>query len=560
MSKLVLVQFENTIVDVDTALTEMYAKQFSKEAELQSLESLITGKSTTPRKVLHKISNLINTPDFYLNLEPVEGAKEILQDIYHYAESFPEIIDLRLCIASHPYKGSLRFESESFTASIETTCATITQKLTWIERVYGTKFLQKVVIMDDTNPYQLIPCDYYISTKNVPNTGKFTPIMLSRPYNIHVTDVNRLKQWKKWKTAFQLTISSEHVIPTSEDENIKSFVHGSKDSTDIDRLYLFPGTSLPSHKQCVEFVHSSGTEDRNMFVIGTEDDQDTGYVKECFKGSADELNNAFFTTYHLHEQTFPLPIRAKINRCVPLKCCNTLLSLLVKVRRSSVRDAVVKALRGYDFDSRRACLKSINYETLAGQLNPDDIKFCAFRLGQTLGLVQGKELFTKQEISEYYPDLRALLYRESQDLKIIERYKNMFLEAMSRVKVVKSKALHMFVFAQDVTNWFEAQSNGMIIDMKEQAMSCVMWPLEHAHELPCDWNVEPEISMNSATTHVFKHEGQIYITGHNKFENKMLTKKEVENLPLENFDFIFKQDDTVPFAQRSKLTNRIKLF
>jgi hypothetical protein len=61
---------------------------------------------------------------------------------------------------------------------------------------------------------------------------------------------------------------------------------------------------------------------------------------------------------------------------------------------------------------------------LATQLNVDDWKYIAFhlgrnawetdlhRLGQTYALTQGKECFTKSNLSEYLPTLRPFLYRE----------------------------------------------------------------------------------------------------------------------------------------------------
>jgi hypothetical protein len=570
MSKLVLVQFENAVCELDTTLTKVFAQQFPNEAPLPTLDSVLDGTSTSPRKILHKLSNLLNANDFYANLEPVEGAKEILQDIYHYTENFPDIIDMKICITSHPYKGSVRFDSEPLSPSIDVILSTIDQKMRWIDRIYGPKFLQKVIIVDDLRPFDVINCDYYIGVRNViPNRRQFVPILLSRPYNQHLTSENRLKVWKKWKNPLQLTLTASQVISTDDDssidDQIKSFVHGSKDSSDIDRLYMFPGNTLPPHKQCVEFIHASGTEDRNLFVIDTipgNSDTSTGYIHKCHKGSADELNNGFFTTYHLHEQKNPLPICGKINRCVVLKCCTTLLNLLVKIRRTSVRDSVVKALQGYDFDLRRQCLSCVNFTALQGQLNPDDIKFCAFRLGQTIALMNGIELFTKKDISDHFPDLRPLLYREEQNLETIEKYKNEFLDGMKGVRAIKSKALHMFVSkGEEMGNMFEAQSNGLIIDMREQTMMCVMWPLEFENDFKNDWTMEKEsmAEHDGKYVHVFKHDGQVYVTSNSRFDVPKKISKQLArlDLQLDQFYYIFHEGDTKPFAKRSKLTNRL---
>lgn len=114
-------------------------------------------------------------------------------------------------------------------------------------------------------------------------------------------------------------------IFTGEDPyaSLPFFRHGSADSLDEDRLYLFP--EMPDDKTCRQFI-SGVSDDRNIFVITD------GYVSDCYKGTKfhrkrlsftlgypDEIQNALQETYPLHKQEFQLPLSVRAQRVVTLK-------------------------------------------------------------------------------------------------------------------------------------------------------------------------------------------------------------------------------------------------
>lgn len=108
---------------------------------------------------------------------------------------------------------------------------------------------------------------------------------------IKVSKDEKKEEKKKWRQRKRILKESkqedgdeeekEEKLEMSEDFSVYKwiswFTHGSQDSTDVDRLYLFP--TLPSRNFCLHFYHEGKEkgEDRNIFVIKD------GYVYDCFK-------------------------------------------------------------------------------------------------------------------------------------------------------------------------------------------------------------------------------------------------------------------------------------
>lgn len=190
------------------------------------------------------------------------------------------------------------------------------------------------------------------------------------------------------------------------------YIHGSADSIDLDTVYVFE--EMPSFQQCQQFCRSEDIENRNIIVIRD------GIVADCFKGLADEVNNAIYTTYPLHVQKYPLLIERMVPRDVFLKDIVASRKLLSALTRTNFRTDVKAALRG-SWQSRlsllcRLDLSEVRFAQTGEGLSREHGKMFAFQLGQAVALHRGKELYTKADVAAVFPDLRPYLYREDAPL------------------------------------------------------------------------------------------------------------------------------------------------
>ena len=185
------------------------------------------------------------------------------------------------------------------------------------------------------------------------------------------------------------------------------YVHGSEDSVDVDVIYVFD--QLPDIAACKSFCDGKGNENGNIIVVKD------GVVAAAFKGSVDEVNNALFYTYQLHEQDCPLIIKRPVERDVILKDIKVVRKILSSFSRTQFRADIKEALRG-NWKTKLSVLKSVEYEKIDFSSIPkttskDLLKTLAFQVGQALALHQGVELYTKRSIAEYFPELKDYLYR-----------------------------------------------------------------------------------------------------------------------------------------------------
>lgn len=185
------------------------------------------------------------------------------------------------------------------------------------------------------------------------------------------------------------------------------YVHGSEDSTDLDVHYVFD--NLPSFNECQIFCSSDPSENRNIIVIKK------GIVTDCFKGTPDEINNGVFLTYSLHEQNCPLLVKELIPRDALIKSVRAVRCLLSHYSRTSFRSLVKSALRSPSWDEKLQALRQIDFKGVNDfkkDTRENVFKIFAFQIGQTLGLLDGVELFTKSSIASHFPLLRPYLYRK----------------------------------------------------------------------------------------------------------------------------------------------------
>lgn len=195
------------------------------------------------------------------------------------------------------------------------------------------------------------------------------------------------------------------------------YIHGSEDSIDIDVFYVFD--AIPDMQECKRFCYDENGENRNIIVIKD------GIVTDCFIGTIDEVNNSLLDTYSLHEQEYPLLVTRRVERDVEKKIVRATRGILSIISRTQYRSEVKIALRS-GLSTRLDTIKDIDFTTIDfSELNKQfDSEHCkkviAFQIGQSLGLLDGVELYTKSSIAKQYPVLKQFVYRETDaDLKVL---------------------------------------------------------------------------------------------------------------------------------------------
>lgn len=207
------------------------------------------------------------------------------------------------------------------------------------------------------------------------------------------------------------------------------WIFGSRTSQDVDALVIVEKLgSIAENKQTVSDMESKLQikYDRTLNLnLGT---LENGSLKEVYKGTVDEVNNSIMDTYSLHKQECPLLITHRIHRDVDLKIIRCLRIILSFYSRTPHRTQVKKALSG-DVSLKHETLKAIDISTVL-ELGSgkhvdfyDYLKTLAFQLGQTRALIDGVELYTKEDIGVKYPQLRIFLQRTLSDLSVLESFK-----------------------------------------------------------------------------------------------------------------------------------------
>lgn len=210
-------------------------------------------------------------------------------------------------------------------------------------------------------------------------------------------------------------------------------IFGSENSVDIDVMFFVE--EIPQNidacralcmKLAEEFAQKQQVEKKiNANIAKIEN----GCIVQIFKGMIDESNNALFYTYNIHNQLFDNQIHQLLPRNIDAKLVRTYRVLLSFLTKTTERVQVKAALRG-DFSLKLAALQKIelhHYETEDSLGNtvsiPDFQKTFAFQIGQTIALLEGKELFTKNEIAAYFPDLQPYLNRNlGESHQVLQKY------------------------------------------------------------------------------------------------------------------------------------------
>jgi hypothetical protein len=147
-----------------------------------------------------------------------------------------------------------------------------------------------------------------------------------------------------------------------------------------------------------------------------------GRIINVHKGTYDEVNNSVLTTYTNHKQFHPLILEYKYirggaeNEFTHLKvkrCLRFIISFFSRVEE--LRPYIKVAMKG-NVDQRLDALRQIDlrkHTDFSGKKEkPEDIyKVIAFQLAQTLCLVVGVEIFSKEDAMKHCPQFTNALMR-----------------------------------------------------------------------------------------------------------------------------------------------------
>lgn len=325
---------------------------------------------------------------------------------------------------------------------------------------------------------------------------------------------------------------------------------GSEDSIDEDTIYLVG--SIPPIQECKRFCDQK-PDNRNLVVV-----QD-GVITDCYKGLPDEVNNAIFYTYGLHNQQTENPVTQPVKRLVPLKVFRALRVTLTQLTRTQYRPLVKPALKSNQYSSRLEALSQIDFTRV--DINPNYFKTIAFQLAQTETLIDGDELYTKKDLANTFPELSDFLYRKTGNKNMLNLHKDSLLSKLWDVYTRTDKELNLFCYKNGAEinegngwNQFARQSRGMIINGKTER--CIYYPFDkffRLDEMPESSESalpdhEPEIAekVDGSMIAVFMHDEELrfackgnLVTPTAKKAEQIAKKYDFHNLDFSRFHYVF---------------------
>lgn len=217
--------------------------------------------------------------------------------------------------------------------------------------------------------------------------------------------------------------------------DVKYQVFGSPSSIDLDICFFVK--SIGSIQECkveLKRLESCFNNETSKCINGNLCVIENGTVVACFKGAKDELNNSLFSTYSFHEQKYIAQIKRMLVRDANLRIERCARSLVSCFTRTVLRKEAKDALRG-NYCDKSDFLVKLNLEdyTEFGKIGSkiEVYKSMAFQLGITLALIDGIELYTKEDVAEKYSGLSNYLSRKPHD--------SFFLNECIQQFVLKSK-------------------------------------------------------------------------------------------------------------------------
>jgi len=238
---------------------------------------------------------------------------------------------------------------------------------------------------------------------------------------------------------------------------IKFQIFGSKSSQDYDVLVFVDklGTISENHelikKLNIELetifndaVMSYKKVNANIGIL------ENGQIVKVFKGYPFEVNNAMLFTYENHKQlcdqyiTKAYPLTKDIAHLKLKRCLRFILSFYSRI--PEWRPDIKAAMRG-DFKKRLDMASKINftkYTDFPGkdELIEDIFKVIAFQLAQTTLLLKGIQIYSKEEVLDYFPEFESFIKRQNifdSDLEYLDGFWTELLDiANDEIKIMKS--------------------------------------------------------------------------------------------------------------------------
>ncbi|WP_303917917.1 hypothetical protein [Draconibacterium sediminis] len=198
------------------------------------------------------------------------------------------------------------------------------------------------------------------------------------------------------------------------------YIFGSEDSIDTDVLIVHPDSKgLESDSQLIKQINETYpiTRNWNINIIKIEDGVIINSIPS--KGNPDSVNNSLFETYNLHEQKHPFPQIRKVKRNKDLAIEKCLVSIFTFYKRTIHHEfykTIPKEIKNGKANTkdRLSFLEKIDFNILPYNediKNKNAFKSLAFHVGQTISLLNGIEIYTKQKLITHHPDLAAIVSR-----------------------------------------------------------------------------------------------------------------------------------------------------
>jgi hypothetical protein len=204
-------------------------------------------------------------------------------------------------------------------------------------------------------------------------------------------------------------------------DNLPTYqIFGSENSTDVDIVFFvdkIPNTIIDAANLCKQYCSSLELDYNKKKLNANLAVKQNGILKDVFKGTSDELNNALYHTYKHHQQKHEQQISRLLMRDINLKylrCSRMILSFLTKTSfRNNIKTALDSTIQ-----TKLEVLKNIDLNLIIDfgrNANIIEIKkTIAFQLGQTLLLNDGIEVYTKNEVADKINILKPYLLRDTQ--------------------------------------------------------------------------------------------------------------------------------------------------
>ncbi len=208
-------------------------------------------------------------------------------------------------------------------------------------------------------------------------------------------------------------------------------IFGSGNSLDLDVCFFVETLSSinDNHKTVEQLIEAEAfktlkTVNANLAIVKE------GIIVDCFKGIPDELNNALYKTYQLHEQKHERKIQQLVVRDLELRIERCARSLVSYFTRTTLRQDAKAALKGTLLD-KLLFLEQVElsaFKTFGKHGSVIEIyKSIAFQLGITLALFQDVELYTKTDIIELFPEFKRYLLRASDTSEALQKQLKLFV-------------------------------------------------------------------------------------------------------------------------------------